>query len=37
LVGCWVIGGHPAGLCLREDKNWITSESANLVPHVILD
>ena len=37
LVGCWVVGGHPAGLCLREDRNWITSESANLVPHVILD
>ena len=37
LVGCWIVGGQAAGVCLREDQNWVTTENARFVPHVILD
>ena len=37
LVGCWMVGGRAAGVCLREDRNWVTTEHARFVPHVIQD
>lgn len=37
VVGCWIIAGKTAGVGIREDKSWVTSEAARFVPHVILD
>ena len=37
LVGCWMVAGRSAGLCIREDRNLVTSPDARFVPHVILD
>ena len=37
LVGCWMVASRAAGICLREDKNWVTTEDARFVPHVIQD
>ncbi|RVU18189.1 glutathionylspermidine synthase family protein [Methylobacterium oryzihabitans] len=37
LVGSWVVGDEPAGLCLRESPGLITGNRARFVPHVILD
>jgi glutathionylspermidine synthase len=37
LVGCWMMAGRAAGICLREDQNWVTTEGARFVPHVIQD
>ena len=28
---------RPLAVCLREDQNWVTTENARFVPHVILD
>ena len=36
LVGCWMVGGRAAGLCIREDRNRVTAADARFVPHVIL-
>ena len=37
LVGCWMVAGRSAGLCIREDRNLVTTPDARFVPHVILD
>jgi glutathionylspermidine synthase len=37
LVGCWIIAGKLAGLCIREDKTLVTSTDSRFVPHIILD
>ena len=37
VIGCWIIAGRTAGVGIREDKSWVTSEAARFVPHVILD
>ena len=37
LIGCWIVAGRAAGLCIREDRNWVTTEASRFVPHVILD
>lgn len=37
LVGCWMIAGKAAGLCIREDKTLVTSTDSRFVPHVIID
>lgn len=33
VVGGWVVGDEPAGLCLREDTSAITKNSSHFVPH----
>lgn len=33
VVGGWVVGDEPAGLCIREDASAITKNSSHFVPH----
>ena len=35
LVGCWMVGDEPKGLCVRESEARITTDRARFVPHVI--
>lgn len=35
LVGSWIVGDAPAGLCLREAGGLITTDRARFVPHRI--
>jgi glutathionylspermidine synthase len=35
LVGSWIVGDAPAGLCLREGDGLITTDRARFLPHVI--
>ena len=37
LVGCWLVASKAVGLCIREDRNLVTSKDARFIPHVILD
>ena len=37
VVGCWLVGGEPAGMGLREDRSLITSNRSRFVPHAIVD
>ena len=36
LVGSWVVGAEPAGLCVREEARRITTDRARFVPHLII-
>lgn len=33
VIGAWVVGDEPAGICLREDVSPITTNMSNFVPH----
>lgn len=33
VIGSWVVGGEPAGICIREDVSPITTNMSNFVPH----
>jgi glutathionylspermidine synthase len=35
LVGSWIVGAEPAGLCVREEARRITTDRARFVPHLI--
>lgn len=35
VIGSWVVGGEPAGMCIREDVSPITTNMSHFVPHVI--
>ncbi|WP_232628346.1 glutathionylspermidine synthase family protein [Methylobacterium sp. Leaf118] len=35
LVGAWMVGDAPAGLCIRESEGPITGDGALFVPHLI--
>lgn len=35
VIGSWVVGDDPAGMCIREDVGRITTNMSNFVPHVI--
>ena len=35
VMGCWVVGGHAAGLGIRESTSLITDASARFVPHYL--
>jgi hypothetical protein len=35
VLGCWVVGGHAAGLGVRESTSLITDASARFVPHYL--
>ncbi len=34
VIGSWVVGGEPAGMCIREDVSPITTNMSYFVPHV---
>jgi len=33
VIGSWVVGDEPAGMCIREDVTPITTNMSNFVPH----
>ena len=33
VIGSWVVGSEPAGICIREDSSRITTNMSNFVPH----
>ncbi len=33
VIGAWIVGDAPAGMCLREDVSPITTNMSNFVPH----
>lgn len=35
VIGSWVVGEHPAGIGIREDRSLITSDRSRFVPHWI--
>jgi len=35
LVGAWIVGDAPAGLCVREGRGAVTTDAALCVPHFI--
>ncbi|MEQ4598703.1 MAG: glutathionylspermidine synthase family protein, partial [Methylobacteriaceae bacterium] len=35
LLGAWIVGDAPAGLCIRESDGPITGDTALFVPHLI--
>ncbi|MER2269437.1 glutathionylspermidine synthase family protein [Methylobacterium oxalidis] len=36
VLGVWLVGDEPAGLCVREDAGPVTTDGALFVPHLIL-
>lgn len=34
VIGSWVVGDEPAGMCLRDDSLKITTNMSNFVPHI---
>ena len=34
VLGLWIVGDRPAGMCIREDRNLITTNMSHFVPHV---
>ena len=37
MCGVWLVASEPAGMCIREDRNIVTTDDARFLPHVILD
>jgi glutathionylspermidine synthase len=37
VLGCWLVGGAPAGLGVREDVALVTSDHSRFLPHAIVD
>lgn len=37
MCGVWLVASEPAGMCIREDRNIVTTDDARFIPHVILD
>lgn len=35
LIGSWIVGAEPAGLCVRESEHMITTNQSRFLPHVI--
>jgi glutathionylspermidine synthase len=35
VIGSWVVGDEPAGICLRESAGPITTNRSRFLPHVI--
>lgn len=33
IIGAWIVGDQPAGMCIREDVSRITTNMSNFVPH----
>jgi glutathionylspermidine synthase len=36
VVGGWMIGDEPAGLCVREEETIITKNTSRFVPHIYI-
>lgn len=36
VIGSWVVGNEPAGMCIREDSLKITTNMSNFVPHFFI-
>lgn len=37
VLGCWLVGGAPAGMGVREDHALVTTDRSRFVPHAIID
>ncbi|HEY8064841.1 MAG TPA: glutathionylspermidine synthase family protein [Methylosinus sp.] len=37
VLGCWLVGGAPAGMGLREDSSLVTTDRSRFLPHAIID
>ncbi len=37
VLGCWLVGGVPAGMGLREDSSLVTTDRSRFLPHAIID
>jgi glutathionylspermidine synthase len=37
IIGSWLVDGQPAGMCVREDVNLITTNTSNFVPHYLIE
>ena len=37
MCGVWLVASQAAGMCIREDRNLVTTDDARFIPHVILD
>lgn len=35
VIGSWIVGSEPAGMCIREDRLKITTNMSNFIPHYI--
>jgi glutathionylspermidine synthase len=35
VIGSWIVGNEPAGMCIREDRSLISSDTSHFVPHYI--
>jgi glutathionylspermidine synthase len=33
VIGSWIVGDRPAGVCLREDALLVTTNMSHFVPH----
>jgi len=33
VIGSWIVGDQPAGICLREDALLVTTNMSNFIPH----
>lgn len=36
VIGSWIVGDQPAGICLREDALLVTTNMSNFVPHYVV-
>ena len=36
VIGSWIVGDEPAGMCIREDSLKITTNMSNFVPHFFI-
>jgi len=37
VLGCWLVGGEPAGMGVREDSSLVTTDRSRFLPHTIID
>jgi glutathionylspermidine synthase len=37
MTGCWLVASQAAGMCVREDKSFITGDDSRFIPHIIID
>ncbi len=37
MCGVWLVASEPGGMCIREDRNLVTTDDARFIPHIILD
>ena len=37
VLGCWLVGGAPAGMGVREDHSLVTTDRSRFLPHAIID